>query len=273
MIVNKLVFCGTIVIGVAACALFASRFFPVSYGGKTAMPEKPLVENLTQSLQVVKVSFNEYDQRVKTKPGLNAPTEVVKLRDYVITLKNNSSRDVIAYRLDFTKTNDTRLSQGVMAYPVYSETPLTPGREEAKRVIGIPADHNCRVSLAIFTGWTYEGDSAIAEAQITRLRASGTKIAEVRNRLADIVRLPNHQVGLAVQQLVSDVTQAEGRASRAHAEHDSFVEQMRAYGEYEGLSIARLSLNSITQAKSAESTRRVAEMTLQRFNAYFEKLR
>src|SRR5262249_56279239 len=62
-----------------------------------ASSDPVVIGNDTQSVAIINANAMSYETQVKTKSGT---LETLRLRDYIITLKNNASREILAYSIE-----------------------------------------------------------------------------------------------------------------------------------------------------------------------------
>jgi hypothetical protein len=219
-----------------------------------AAPLSSLSINKTENLQVTKISFNEYDRVVKTAPGANAPTESRKLRDYVVTIKNNSSKQVLAYRFAFSDPTHPNDTQATVSFPIYSTDGFAPGAEITKRVLAVPANYQLQISAAVFSGLVGDGDKAAVGELLTRIKACNDKIAAVAQRIEAIAKLPDAVA--AAQSLAGESSDERARLEQAQKEQQSQTDWdtfFHIWGAMEGLSIARPYVAQIANSDNSET--------------------
>lgn len=154
----------TALLGVVALIFVAPRI--------AKRPSNPLTNktpNLTTSITVVKLSYNEYEQNSR------------KFRDYVATLRNDGSRAVLVYRIALHDPGGQ--DQAVVTFPVYNPTEFGPGATVVKHVARAPAEYSFELNAAVLEGGALEGDQTQAKELQARLRASAAKLRAISARL------------------------------------------------------------------------------------------
>lgn len=228
--------------------------------------------NLTQSLKIVKLSYNEYEHRINTTPNSDAPTKVRKFRDYVVTLRNDSDREVLAYRFAL-KGQNGKTTNARLFYPIYDKESFPPGAEITAHAYRLPAEDSFELNSAIFKGGRWEGEENAATELLTRLRASNAKLAAINQRIGAISRLSSGQAQGAARLLLEEIERERQLLATSKKEHTHSPDEMyRAMGEHAALNIAFGHVRPIALAKDSASVKRLAIRAEQRLNNSLTKL-
>lgn len=258
------------IISIAISAVVLVGIIIVGYQFKPytlfASADPVVIENDTQSVAIINANAISYEKQVKTKSGT---LETLRLRDYVITLKNNSSREILAYSIE-CENKGAKFPRRSFTSRLYSGAEFLPQTTNVKKLT-TPDGSSCRLNAVVFSGLIYEGNKAVGEKLVMGLRATQNKLISLRNQLKMMGELSNNEYNDAIRAFSSNIQSLLKRPSTLSS-NMSNEDEAREMGELEAIHLVKSGIEAAARSNDAATAKLIVNDLLQKCDDYMKRV-
>lgn len=231
-----------------------------------ASSNQVIIGNDTQSVAIINANAVSYEKQVKTKSGA---INTLRLRDYVITLKNNSSREIIAYSIECENIGETVPKRNFTSR-LYSGAQFLPQTTNVKKLT-TPDGSSCRLNAVVFSGLIYEGSEAVGEKLVIGLRATQNKLISLRNQLRIMGELSNNEYSNAIRAFSSNI-QSQLQRPNTLPSNMSDEDAARELGEREAIHLVKSGIEAAARSNDAATAKLIVNDLLQKCDDYMKRV-